>query len=170
MIRFAVTSGMRAAELVSLRWENISQGEDGYRATFLGKGSKRRTIQLEAGAVDAARKAYRARWGRLPQQTDKVFHALPTGKSVSGITKAALHRRIKDLIEAAKALGLVRANLNVSTHTMRHTCATRLLGAGIDIYSVKTHLGHSDINTTARYLHNTADLTGAFAKMSEAAG
>lgn len=169
LIRFGVTSGMRAAELVNLRWENISKGETGYRCTFMGKGSKVRTIQLEEAAVRAVRKAYRERWGKQPQPTDKVFHALPTGGSGQGITKAAVHRRIKAIIEAAKELGLVRANLNVSTHTLRHTCATRLLDAGIDIYSVKQHLGHSDINTTARYLHTGADLSEAFKKMSGAA-
>jgi site-specific recombinase XerD len=34
----------------------------------------------------------------------------------------------------------------------RHNCATTLLRKGVDIYTVKEILGHSNISTTARYL------------------
>ena len=166
MIRFGVISGMRAAELVALRWENIQKTEEGYSATFIGKGSKVRTIQLETASVAAVRKAYRERWSRQPQPTDLVFHATAIGGSVAGITKPAVHGRIKAVIQVAKQLGIVRANLNVSTHTMRHTCATRLLAAGVDIYTVSRHLGHSNVSTTDRYLHTKADIFAAFEKMS----
>ena len=38
-------------------------------------------------------------------------------------------------------------------HALRHTCATRLLIAGVDIYKVKKWLGHKSIKTTERYIH-----------------
>jgi integrase len=38
-------------------------------------------------------------------------------------------------------------------HTCRHTCATRLLDAGVDILIIKEWLGHSRIETTLRYTH-----------------
>lgn len=38
-------------------------------------------------------------------------------------------------------------------HAWRHTCATRLIAAGVDIYRVKTWLGHKTIKTTERYVH-----------------
>ena len=40
-------------------------------------------------------------------------------------------------------------------HTFRHTCATRLLEAGVDIYTVKEWLGHKTIETTLRYAKMT---------------
>lgn len=40
-------------------------------------------------------------------------------------------------------------------HALRHTCATRLLESGVDIYTVKEWLGHKDINTTMRYAKMT---------------
>lgn len=40
-------------------------------------------------------------------------------------------------------------------HTCRHTCATRLLEAGVDIYTVKEWLGHKSIETTLRYAKMT---------------
>jgi integrase len=38
-------------------------------------------------------------------------------------------------------------------HMLRHTCATRLLGAGVDIRSAMEWLGHSSIEQTQRYAH-----------------
>ncbi|OUN78008.1 hypothetical protein B5G09_04105 [Alistipes sp. An54] len=36
-------------------------------------------------------------------------------------------------------------------HSSRHTCATLLLNSGVDIYTVKEILGHTDIGTTMKY-------------------
>ena len=38
-------------------------------------------------------------------------------------------------------------------HTLRHTCATRLLGSGVDIRTVMQWMGHSSIEQTQRYAH-----------------
>lgn len=42
---------------------------------------------------------------------------------------------------------------DVSLHTLRHSCASRLVQGGMDIYRVMAWLGHSDITTTKRYAH-----------------
>jgi len=161
-IRFGVTSGMRAQELVNLRWENIQKTETGYSATFIGKGNKVRTIQIETEAVQACRRAFRERFGRVPRPFDKVLNS----RTTEGISKSGLHLRIKAVVEVAKDAEIIRRNLHVSTHVLRHTCATRLLDAGVDIYSVSRHLGHSNVSTTDRYLHTRQDLTAAFEKMA----
>ena len=38
-------------------------------------------------------------------------------------------------------------------HCLRHTCASRLVNAGVDLYVVKEWLGHSSIQVTERYAH-----------------
>ena len=38
-------------------------------------------------------------------------------------------------------------------HALRHSCASRLVNAGIDLYVVKEWLGHSSIQITERYAH-----------------
>jgi integrase len=159
-VRFAVTSGLRAAELVGLRWEQITETAGVFKATFTGKGNKVRTVQLERESVRALRSAFRARFGRKPQGGDYVLNGLPTGQTKgAGITKSALHYRLKAIIAHAKRSGIVRANLHVSTHTLRHTCATRLVAAGVPLDAVQRHLGHSNLATTAVYLHNSVDFT-----------
>jgi integrase len=41
----------------------------------------------------------------------------------------------------------------VTLHTLRHTCASRLVQGGVDLYVVKEWLGHSSITVTERYAH-----------------
>lgn len=42
---------------------------------------------------------------------------------------------------------------DVTLHTLRHTCASRLVQGGMDLYRVKEWLGHSSITVTQRYAH-----------------
>jgi len=38
-------------------------------------------------------------------------------------------------------------------HTFRHTCASKLVQRGVDLYRVQRWMGHKDLNTTMRYAH-----------------
>jgi integrase len=51
-----------------------------------------------------------------------------------------------------KQLGL-EADTDFVIHSCRHTCASRLVNAGVDLYVVKEWLGHSTIKITERYAH-----------------
>lgn len=164
LFRFGVVSGFRVHELCKLTWRNISDVEGVYHVTISGKGNKVATINIEdREAIAACRRAFRARFNRTPMPDDKVFHGLATGRpaKVPGMSTQGVSVRVHDVAEAARTAGIVRNNLIVSPHVLRHTCATLLLGAGVDIYSVKNHLRHSDIQTTMRYLHNDCDKTEA---------
>jgi site-specific recombinase XerD len=51
-----------------------------------------------------------------------------------------------------KQMGL-EADTDFVIHSCRHTCASRLVNAGVDLYVVKEWLGHSTIKITERYAH-----------------
>ncbi|TFH15529.1 MAG: integron integrase [Lentisphaerales bacterium] len=63
------------------------------------------------------------------------------------INEGGLQREVK---AAAKKAGLVK---QVSCHTLRHSFATHLLAANMDIRTVQELLGHADVSTTMIYTH-----------------
>jgi site-specific recombinase XerD len=59
-------------------------------------------------------------------------------------------RRIQQVVdECATGAGLTR---DISPHSLRHTCAVRLLRKGASVVEVQKILGHASIRTTQRYL------------------
>ena len=63
-----------------------------------------------------------------------------------------------DRIMNIMALALKEAGIrkrNLSVHSLRHSYATHLLELGVPIEHVKTLMGHSNLMTTAAYLHIT---------------
>jgi integrase/recombinase XerD len=67
------------------------------------------------------------------------------------ITRFGIHtmveRYIENMLDAMPSL----ANKRVSPHTIRHTTATHLLRAGVDINTIRAWLGHVSVNTTNVY-------------------
>lgn len=62
-----------------------------------------------------------------------------------------------------------RSTPGLRFHDLRHTAASFLIAAGVDLYRVGTILGHSDIRTTRRYAHlAVSDLRAAIATLGSA--
>jgi integrase len=85
--------------------------------------------------------------------------SIPMTRRVAGMLQhRALPFAFKDAHEVEriwkrfrKAQGITDAGWVI--HAMRHTFASRLVQRGVDLYTVKTLLGHSTISVTERYAH-----------------
>jgi integrase len=95
----------------------------------------------------------------------KVFEEC---KKVPGGPFADLNkRRAQELWTRAKKKAGIK-HRDCVVHCLRHTCASRLLRAGVDIKVVKEWLGHSDLKTTDIYTHlETRQLSAAASALSK---
>jgi len=179
LYRVAAYTGMRRGELLGLRWSdvkaNLSQlsvqqqlglgrGPDGERDLAPVKSSNgRRAISLDAETLRVleqqrtAQLFERRSWAEAYRDRDLVF-CRPDGTAMDADTVTAQFER------QVQRSGLRPLRL----HDLRHTHATMLLEAGVDISVVSRRLGHADVGFTARvYAHVTARLQlDAAAKLS----
>lgn len=136
-------SGLRAGEVGRLRWDDVNL--DARRAVVRqSKFDKDRVVPLTHETVEMLRR-FRVQ-ERLPSLL--VF----PGKKGQGLTPSYINKRFKAL--CAKA-GLYRSG--VTTHQLRHACATHLISHGANIRYVQDLLGHESIQTTVRYTRQMVD-------------
>jgi integrase/recombinase XerD len=145
----AVQTGLRVSELVGLRVQDVVLGT-GAHVRCYGKGRKERATPLTPETAELLRAWLDERGG---EPTDHVF-ANSQGSALSRYGVAAIVAR-----HAQIASGSCRslAAKTVSPHVLRHTCAMRLLHAGVDTTVIALWLGHESVETTQMYMH--ADLT-----------
>jgi integrase len=135
-------TGLREQELCFLTWDDVSlrHGQEHVRVRakedFSPKDYEEREIPIPPDLM--------AILSVQPRDTRWVF---PNSK---GERESHLLRRLK---RVAERVGVEGATL----HKFRHTYATRLLESGADIVTVQRLLGHSDLDTTKRYLNPDVD-------------
>ncbi len=134
-------TGMRISELCSLKSQDINL-HDGTILIY-GKGRKERRIQIGSGEVIRILNEYSCNFSAEIRSCGHFF-ANQSGKSLSD---QAVRRMIN------KYAALVSIDLHITPHMFRHTFATSLLEAGVDIRFIQEMLGHSSINTTEIYTH-----------------
>jgi integrase/recombinase XerD len=132
----AYAAGLRAAEVVGLRIEDI----DSRRGIILvrhGKGAKDRNVMLSPQLLGILRTYW-----RLARPKIYLFPGRDEDRPIDPTVLYAACR------SAAKAAGLTK---RVTVHTLRHTFATQLLESGTDIRIIQVLLGHHNLSSTARY-------------------
>lgn len=117
-----------------------------------GKGGKDRYVPLPQSTLQILRQhwcSHRHPLWLFPVQT-------PEGK----VPPRANEPIAPGSVQRAFSLALQDSGVQkkASVHTLRHSYATHLLEAGIDLRIVQTYLGHSCIETTAIYVHLTPKL------------
>jgi integrase len=143
----AAFTGLRAGELLALRWRDVDFAGSliRVRASYAAgavtspKSGKVRAVPL---APEVASVLARLSQRELFAREDDLVFAGETGSFLDG---SALRRRYK--------AALARAELRpLRFHDLRHTFGTRMI-AKADIRRVQEWMGHADIQTTMRYLH-----------------
>lgn len=132
-------AGLRLSEATHLRISDI----DGQRQQLhirQGKGRKARLVPASPRLLEALRQYW-----KLNQPQDYLFPGkLPTNPLSSAT------------IQKACKLAVTKAGITkpaVTPHTLRHTWATGMLEAGVDLLTISKLLGHSSFVTTMVYLH-----------------
>jgi len=131
-------AGLRLAEATHVKVADI----DGQRAQIRvtsGKGSKERRVPASPRLLDALRDYWKIRRPNnylFPGKTPDVPLSSPT------IQKAC---RLSAALAGIKNV--------VTPHTLRHSYATSMLEAGVDLLTISKLLGHSSFVTTMIYLH-----------------
>jgi integrase/recombinase XerD len=138
LLQVAYGCGLRLNELLHLRVTDIDSARMVIHVRQ-GKGAKDRLVPLSLRLLQELR----AYW-RLGRPRTWLF----PGHTADGtMTSSNVRRRFSRLVQK---VGLTK---HCSMHTLRHSYATHLLEAGVDVLTLKALLGHSSLQTTARYLH-----------------
>lgn len=158
-----VATGVRVSEAVGLRCEDIDL--DGGNLRIVGKGRRERQVFLTNEWIASLTRAYLDARDRLG-----VTHPhLLFNTHLAPLTAPALRLRL------AKSARDASLGVRVTPHMLRHTAATQLLEAGVDIRSIQRLLGHASVSTTEIYTHvsdpalrrvvSDADVLGRFVRL-----
>lgn len=142
IIELLYSSGLRVGELVSLNYRDYSSETGIMRVK--GKGNKERLVPVGRAATSALRKYFAEKTMKFGER-GKYEAPLFVNRGGERLTRRSVDRMLK---QRAKIAGISK---NVSPHVLRHTFATHLLGAGVDLRSIQEMLGHASLSTTQRY-------------------
>jgi integrase len=143
VILFALCTGRRKGEILNLKWGDVS-ADLRYITCRATKNGTTISFPLNSKAMAILREASTSRLAQcdfvFPSSTGHHFH--------SGLPQA--WRRMKERLRKTEIIDLKSFRF----HDLRHTYASLLASSGqVDIYTLKTLLGHKDIKLTERYSH-----------------
>jgi integrase/recombinase XerD len=140
-VALMVATGARVNEVVSIRCHDIDLPSRGLR--IVGKGRRERQVFLTNDWIKGLTRAYLTTRATLGvEHTELLFNSRH-----EPLSPAAMRSR---LVKAAEEAGL---GARVTPHMLRHTAATQLIEAGVDIRYIQRLLGHASLSTTEIYTH-----------------
>jgi integrase/recombinase XerD len=145
MVVLFVQTGLRISEMASLTCADVVL-TTGAHVHCVGKGRKERCTPLVPATVGVLRTWLAERAG-LPGEP-----LLPTSTGRRLSRDAIEHRISRYVEEAAGACPSIRSK-HVTAHTLRHTCAMRLLQSGVSATVIALWLGHEQVSTSDIYFH-----------------
>jgi site-specific recombinase XerD len=144
LLLFLYNSGARADEAARSRIGdlNLHESGDGSSVLIRGKGNKLRRCPLWARTVAVLQPLIESR-----AETEHVF----LNRRGRPLTRYGVHALVERHAQAVAKRMPSLAKKSVSPHTIRHTTATHLLRAGVDINTIRAWLGHVSLSTTNIY-------------------
>lgn len=150
MMLLSLDTGIRAGELVRLRWEDVNVDSGALRII---SGSDRGTTKSGLVRIVHAGQFY-----------PEALAMLAGRERMGALVFPGRDGDVRDGSAISRAMSRIAANLGLNDgvtddrnrvvwHTLRHTYATRMLEAGVDIYILKELMGHHSVTVTERYLH-----------------
>lgn len=160
MLTLLYDSGCRVQELIELKVSDVTIGKC-CRIYVHGKGNKYREIPV-FGETGTILEKYIKEFGLEPK--DLLF----LNKQGHPLTRAGVKYVIQKYKNVVKKKYPDEMNVNVSPHILRHSKATHLVNAGVNIFNVRDFLGHASVTTTQIYLTTNPEVTRkAIEKVSE---
>lgn len=132
-------TGMRISELCSLKQENLDL--ENKTVLIFGKGAKERMLQIGNDEVITALTIYKTYFSDELSQTDWLF----VNRLQNRLSEQSVRYMINHYVSTA---GI---EMHITPHMFRHSFATLLLEADVDIRYIQKMLGHSSITTTQIY-------------------
>ena len=145
VLELLFSTGLRVSELCSLTKEQFLLNDDGLRLLVNGKGSKERIIQIATPELLRVVQIYCTEYAEDIQTQGAILY----NRNRQPLTPQSVRRIIN------KYLQRIHVQAHITPHMFRHTFATSLLEAGMDIRYIQSLLGHSSISTTQIYTHVT---------------
>ncbi len=146
VLELLFSTGLRVSELCALSQDTFLLSDSGLRLLVKGKGRKERIIQIATAELLQLVRTYCDAFSKEIQEQGAILFNR-RGRPLSP-------QPVRRIIN--KYLNRIGASNHVTPHMFRHTFATSLLEAGMDIRYIQSLLGHSSISTTQIYTHVTA--------------
>jgi integrase/recombinase XerD len=140
-VALMVATGVRVSEVVTINCHDVDL--PGQTVRIFGKGRRERQVFLTNGWIIALTHDYLATRTELGVDHQRLLF----NRNRDPLSPAAMRAR---LIKAAREAGLAA---RVTPHMLRHTAATQLIEAGVDIRYIQRLLGHASLSTTEIYTH-----------------
>ncbi len=143
MLELLFSTGLRVSELCALTKASFRLEEGLLRLLIDGKGRKERVVQLATPELLRLMETYcREFSGEIQREGSILLNRRGCPLSPQSVRRI-IHRYLTQ----------VDPSSHITPHMFRHTFATALLEAGVDIRYIQSLLGHSSISTTQIYTH-----------------